>query len=216
MKKFSLVVIISVLSMSILAAVASAGEREWKGFHGVYAMTGSGSCLFSFKVFIPGFPAPLPDPRDPVDPNPWVALVVQEGIWTFERNGSGTFHGKQFGMAPPPYPTPSTIGGPNATPVDLIFDFDYDVTHGGKITVNVIPETFLGTYLAGPLVGLHYYLASKMTMFGRISSDHKSLTLTNGDIEIPAIMEVQILTLPNTRSLYGICDIGRVLIRVDE
>lgn len=216
MKKLAVIVIIAALSMFMLDSVALAGDRESKGFHGVYAMTGSGSCLFSFKVFIPGFPAPPPDPLVPPDPNPWVALVVQEGIWTFERNGLGTFRGKQFGMAPPPYPTPSTVGGPNATPVDLKFDFDYDVTHDGKITVNVIPETFLGTYLAGPAVDKNYFLTSEMTMFGQISRDHKSLTLTNGDIGTKEVMEVQILKLPNLRLLYGICDVGRVLIRVDE
>jgi hypothetical protein len=207
MKKFALIVIIAALSTFMLAAVASAGNGEWKGFHGVYAMTGSGSCLFSFTTLVPGLP---PDPPPAGLPNPWGAPVVQEGIWTFELNGSGTFHGTQFGMALPPYPTP------NATPVDLKFDFDYYVTHEGKITINVIPATFIGTYLAGSMSGNHYHLASEMTMYGRISIDHKSLTLTNGDIGTNEIMEVQTLTLPNGNPLYGICNVGRALIRVDE
>lgn len=207
MKKTALILIIAALSMIMSASVASTGGKEWKGFHGTYAMTGSGSCLFSFTTMVPGFPPPAPVPPDP---NPWVATLVQEGIWSFEHNGSGTFRGSQFGMALPPYPSP------NATPVEIKFDFDYYVAHDGKITVNVIPDSFSGTYLAGPMSKLNYFLVSEMTMFGQISSDHKSMTLTNGDAGTTEIMEVQILKLPNTRLLYGICNVGRTLIRVDK
>ena len=194
MKKLSLIVIVAALSIFMSAAMASANGPNWKGFHGVYAMTATGSCLNSFTEFNPGEVAPA---------DAFSAIIVEEGVWTFAGKGTGTFNGNRFGMTLPPFV------GRSATPTYIEFDFRYEITRDGEIDIVVDTSTFKATFLAGPSAGASFTV-DPYTMFGRLSSDHKTITLTSGGFE------VQTTTLPNGGSLYGICNIGRVLIRVKD
>lgn len=194
MKKLSLISIFAALSIFMTAAMVYAYGNRWRGFHGTYAMTATGSCLNSFQEFEPGQLAPA---------DAFGAIIVEEGIWTFARKGTGTFSGNRLGMTLPPFP------GTSATPTSIVFDFSYEITRDGEIDIIVDPSTFRATFLAGPSEGASFTV-NQYTMFGRLSSDHKTMTLTSGGFE------VQTTTLPNGGSLYGICNIGRVLIRVND
>jgi hypothetical protein len=201
MKKLAIIVIIAALSSFISAAVVSADDQDWKGFHGEYAMTSAGFCLYSYSSFTPGTAAcngttfPL---------TCWNAQLVAEGVWSFGPDGTGSFTGTQFGMAPPPYL------GPNVLPVDLVFDFTYTVKNDGVITVAIVPGTFFGTFLAGSNEGKRYTV-DIFNFFGMVSTDRKTVTLNSAN-------ELQHYTSPDIQALnfYGICNVSRTLIRVDR
>ena len=135
MKKLALIVIVAALCMFISAAVASGDSHRRRGFHGVYAMTATGSCFNSFSEFVPG--------QVVTAPTAFVATFVDEGIWTFERRGTGTFSGNRFGMSLPPFKFSS------AAPSEIKFDFSYTITHDGEIEIVVDPLTFSAKFLAG-------------------------------------------------------------------
>lgn len=123
MKKYALIVSVAALSIFMTAAMASADRNSWRGFHGEYAMSGSGNCIYSTDGFYPNN-----IPQVIAADKTWGAYYTVEGIWNFEPNNTGTFQGKQFGMAPYPYPFP------NSTSVEFSFDFKYTVDHDGFIT----------------------------------------------------------------------------------
>ena len=201
MKKFTLIVIITALTIFTSAAMVSADGHRWRGFHGEYAMTSTGFCLYSFSPFFPGEPA-CSGTDTPL--TCWGALLVADGFWSFWRNGEGSFTGSQYGMAPPPY------ANANALPVDLDFDFTYTVTNDGVITAAIVPDTFFGTFQAGVNKGKKYTV-DIFNFYGMVSTDRKTITLNSAN-------ELQHYTSPDipAMSLYGICNISRTLIRVDR
>jgi hypothetical protein len=199
MKKLTLIVIGTSLCIFMSAAIVSAGGNRWSGFHGTYAMTATGSCLNSPTVVEPGVPPS----------NSFAAIIVEEGTWTFERKGTGTFIGNRFGMTLPP------LSGHSATPTEIVFDFSYKLTQDGEIDITVDTSTFNATFLAGvPPDKTKTFSVDIYTMFGRLSSDHKTMTLTSGGFEV----QKTTVKLDGTTvaELNGICNIGRVLIRVDD
>jgi len=200
MKKLSLIVIIAALFTFFSAAIISANDKDWRGFHGEYAMTSTGFCLYSFSPFSPGETA-CSGTATPL--TCWGALLVADGFWSFGRDGKGSFTGSQYGMAPPPY------ANANALPVDLEFDFTYTVTNDGVITAAIVPGTFFGTFQAGLNAGKRYTV-DIFNFYGMVSTDRKTMTLNSAN-------ELQHYTSPDipAMSLYGICNVSRTLIRVD-
>ena len=99
MKKFTLILIVASLCMLMSAVVVSADGHRWRGFHGEYAMTSTGFCLYSFSSFSPGEVA-CNGTATPL--TCWGAQLVADGTWSFWRNGKGSFTGSQYGMAPLP------------------------------------------------------------------------------------------------------------------
>jgi hypothetical protein len=185
------------------AAVVSADDKNWMGFHGEYAMTSAGFCLFSYSKFDSGKPA-CDGTAEGSSLTCWNAQIVAEGIWSFNRGGKGSFAGSQFGMAPPPFATP------NVLPVDLAFDFTYHVTKDGEITAAIVPGTFVGTWLAGPMKGLTYTV-DIFNFFGMVSKDRKTMTLNS------SANDLQNLTSDDTgMDIYGRCNISRTLIQIGD
>ena len=201
MKKLALIVIIAALSTFMSAAVVSADGKDWKGFHGEYAMTSAGFCLFSFSPFSPGTTACAGN-TTPL--TCWGAQLVADGFWSFGRDGKGAFTGSQYGMAPPPY------AAANVLPVDLEFDFTYTVTNDGVITAAIVPGTFFGTWMAGPNVGKKYTV-DLFNFYEMVSTDRKIITLNSAN-------ELQHYTSPDLPALsfYKICNVSHTLIRIDH
>ncbi len=201
MKKFALIVIIAALCTFMAATIASADGKGWKGFHGEYAMTSAGFCLYSFSAFAPGMKA-CDGTGSPL--TCWGAQLVADGVWSFGRDGKGAFTGSQYGMAPPPYAVA------NVLPVDLEFDFTYTVTNDGVITAAIVPGTFFGTWMAGGNEGKRYTV-DIFNFYGMVSKDRRIITLNSAN-------ELQHYTSPDlpTVSFYGICNVSRTLIRVDH
>jgi hypothetical protein len=203
MKKLALILIIAALFTFMSAAVVSADDKNWMGFHGEYAMTSAGFCLFSDNPFTPGSQAC--DGSDTDNLTCWGAQVVADGVWSFGPRGMGSFTGHQYGMAPPPF------AFANVLPVDLEFDFTYTVTNDGKITAAIVPGTFWGTWMAGGRTGKKYTV-DIFNFHGMVSSDRKTVTLNSAN-------ELQHYTTPDFPPetwWYGICNISRTLIRVDN
>jgi hypothetical protein len=196
MKKLAVFVVIGAIATFIAVAIASAGG-DWKAIHGEYAMTGGGNCLFSPSGFNPNF--------TPIGPS-WHGSSLATGIWTFKRNGKGTMQqGTQLALTLPPSPIPT-----GASSAEFSFDFTYKVTDDGTITVDVVPGTFTGEFVTGPLAGVTFtYVTPTFSMLGMVSADHKTITLASGN-------DVQQINLSNNTTVFAICNLGRVLIRVDE
>jgi hypothetical protein len=201
MKKRILIVLMAALPIIMLANAVFADDHEWKGFHGEYAMTLAGFCLFSTSTFSPGYPA-CDGSAEGNALTCWNAQIVAEGIWSFNRGGKGSFAGSQFGMAPPPF------ANPNVLPVDLAFDFTYQVTKDGEITAAIVPGTFVGTWLAGPMKGLTYTV-DIFNFFGMVSKDRKTITLNSN------ANDLQNFTSAATgMNIYGRCNLSRTLIQI--
>jgi hypothetical protein len=201
MKKIAFILIFTALSMFMSVALVSADGKGWRGFHGEYAGTATGSCLYSFLLFEPGFTVPTPSTFPP--PDAFGSTIVAEGSWTFERNGTGSFKGKQFGISFPPFP------GRSANVVDIIFDFAYTIQHDGKITITMEDGTFVGTYEYGPNADLTYTV-DQLEIAGIILNDKKTISLMSGGAD------VQTYTLPGNVKLYGICNVVYDLLLVDR
>ena len=207
MKKLAVIVMMIATVTFMAAAMASAGghgHHSW-GIQGEYAMTGPGSCLYSRVPFNDNHQAPDPS-------NSWIAFKLTEGTWTFERHGTGKAQYNLHGIAASQAPAfPLATGDTDA----ISFEFTYTITDDGMITGELVPGTYLDTFVKGPLASSGYWSTfDKLSFFGRVSTDHKTLMLNSAN-------EVQTATIylgttTNTRTLYEICNYGRILIRVDE
>lgn len=188
MKKPFLVLVIAALCIFMLAVVASADGKGWRGFHGVYLMRATGSCLHStlgFEQTNDGFFIPILGTGSQV----WGATTMAYGTWTFKRDGTGEASGENYVIDFPPGspsgipPNTNSPNGPKARDNPFSFTFTYDVTHEGAITITVIPGVF----------GFE----------GMVSTDLKSITLDS---------EYQFFGPPSGGPAY--CNTARVLTRV--
>jgi hypothetical protein len=102
---------------------------------------------------------------------------------------------------------PSTIPPTSASSLEFSFDFTYKVTDDGTITVDVVPGTLKAEYVTGPLAGVTFTYG--FSMFGMVSEDYKTITLASGN-------DVQQIKLSNNTTVYSICNLARVLIRLGE
>jgi hypothetical protein len=205
MRKLAVIVMMIALATVLPVTMASADDHHhWWGIQGTYATTGPGACLYSLS----GFNSDLTVPSGGVS---WIASKLAVGTWTFNRNGTGRAQDTVYGIAGPPYSSPT---GDSA---EISYDFTYSVAHDGTITVEMLPGTFVGTYATGPNAGKEpprTFIVDKFLSFGKVSTDHKTLTLNSAN-------EVQTFTiyrpdLVNQLLVPAICNYGRVLIRVSE
>jgi hypothetical protein len=207
MKK--LLVFIMLPALVLLAASSvSAFDFFWGRIHGTYAMTATGTCLWAPDGFNPKF----------FSPNAYSSHFAAQGLWNFEPNGTGKAEVTQFGIsAPPIVGAPTTTAG-GAASVKYSFDFDYAMTHDGKITV--WPRNLSATFLTGPKTGITYTVEpaapigstatpEPIAYSGMVSTewDHKTLIINSGN-------ELQKYFFSDETTCYGICNSGRVLIRV--
>jgi hypothetical protein len=194
-KKLAVFVIIAAIAMLIVVAMASAGDHKWKAFHGEYAATSVGTCLWTWTGWKPNL--------TPVDVSTgYTSSTTQQTIWTFYPDGTGTGQGRNVGLT---YVFPSYAA---AGLSEMSWQFTYNITHDGTITTDLIPGTFVGTFLQGPNKGLTWTW-DKLSDSGMVSQDHKTITLSS---VAPDVVKLTFGSIVN----YGICSYGRVLTRVDE
>jgi hypothetical protein len=195
-KKLAVFVVIAAMAMFIAATMASADDNKWKAFHGKYAATSMGSCLWTPKGFYPNLIA--------VDPTTGSSNShTSQTIWTFYPDGTGTVQGRQVGL------TDVLIYYASGSSSEISWQFTYNITHDGTITTDLIPGTYEGTHLQGPSKDLTFTM-DKMSDSGMVSQDHKTITL--GSVTADVVK----LTYSSGTVYYGICFFGRVLSRVDE
>lgn len=88
-----------------------------------------------------------------------------QGIQTFYGDGKGTVRGSQVTISSYPYL------------FKFHYDFTYSISNDGTITTNLIPGTWIGTYITGPVVG-QTVTKDNFTLSGMASNDNKVLVFT--------------------------------------
>jgi len=176
-KKLAVFVIVAAITMFIAIPVASAdGEKYRKTLHGEYAFTGSGACTLAPGGFEENFTPANPDSAN-MGPNFW------EGVYTFNRNGTGKMDARQCYHDGPNALVPYSSGC-----AELSWEFEYKMD-GAEITFTFIPGTYSLVYTAGPNVVFPPIPippnTSSLTVFeqqwtGRISPDGKNLFVFYG------------------------------------
>ena len=190
MKKV-LILIITVLSVFMLIAVASAGGEHgehWKRLNGDYAMIASGGCYHSTTGFSETSPGSgLYTPIENENTVIWSATVAATAFWTFEPDGTGTvWNGENYVIDFFPGDTVAPLFPPDAPPSvnrmnPFSFIFKYTVTRYGDITIT--PDSALFPVLEGT-----------------VSQDKKTITLVSlnklgGSPKGPAVCSItRILT----------------------
>jgi hypothetical protein len=215
-KKLAIFVMMAAIAIFIAAATASAGDHDGKtigddhrnAIVGEYMYAGMNNCISS--PVPPGFDE-LFRALGPVT----YASGTLQGIFTFKPHGKGTVKGRQVSVS-----LPQSINQPpaaaqhpfaSATSSDLSYDFTYEVTDDGTITLEMVPETFDVTILTGPSAGKVTWDVDKISLSGLISKDYKTMTL--GAIE-PAVWTLTYH--PSNAIVQSICGTWRFLTRLEE
>jgi hypothetical protein len=208
-KRLAVLVVITVMATFILTAMASAGSLKTQG---QYVSTGSGTCFIALKGF-----------NDTGVPNPWASPPVpdaykslswsiqtfsSEGVWTFERDGTGSLTGTNRSVTLP-YSLPSGAVTPSAGVQEVSFAFHYDVDDDG-ITITADPGTYVIEWTYGPNNGIAYHL-NGFSRKGSISPDGKTIILNGGVPNKMTFVESLGGTLPPGVS-QNICNGSYVLI----
>ena len=180
------IAIIIVVAPFIMAAMALAAEPIPHGIRGQYAFTGGGTTLWAWL----GFETNL---RPKGAPGAYFFQTFSlEGVYTFERDGTGSFKALSYGTT-----LPFTVPNPNAPPptitvpssggsVNVTYLFHYTVTDDGKITVTADPGTYAAEWKSGPSAGKTYRFDG-LSRTGLIMPDGKTITLIGG---APNVMSV--------------------------
>ncbi len=137
------------------AGIVQAGPNQL--LNGDYAFTGEASCLVSNT----GFNTDL-TPQD----GRFVVSFSVHGVRTFNGDGTGTLKGRSVGFS----------GG--AFSSDFQASFTYDVASDGTFTTQVTGQ-LTGKELTGERAGQTFTIDHFPELSGRISQDHKSLTLAS-------------------------------------
>ena len=155
MKRITLLLTISVLSIFMLATVVFADGKGGKTISGVYEMVARGNALISTTGFTETDNGWIANAGGHV----WGTIDMAYGTWEFKPDGTGTVEGRNFAFdLPPGHP----VHGPRARDNDFYFEFEYEITNGGAIHVWVTTP------------GL-----TMLEMEGTVSKDRKAMTLNN-------------------------------------
>lgn len=207
MKKLAVFLMIPAL-VFLTAAMASAGG--WGAIHGNYEMVATGTCLHDkspVSTVGGGFTftgtGTLGDPytATPKSDNYFISTYMGEGTWTFFSDGTGMMQVMQYCILPPytgsPKPKVTQSLMPSfPVPPNLLVDenqvpFTYEVD-GSTITVTIPPPV-------------------KLTLVGKISSDHKTMTLQSA-MPVPE----QGTQFNALIGYWQICTVARTLTRMKE
>ena len=183
-----------VSALVVWAASAIADDRDGHSrLKGEYAFTGTTACLVapgSTSPATPTNPTPgisLPNAGfnanlQPVDGKVFSSSSSVEGIRTFNGDGTGTVKGTVVSITVPPTPGPAGTGYPSFPPSassnTFSASFTYTVLADGTFTVELVPGSFLGTFLTGPRTGQTVTI-DKTPLAGLIGEDKKMLTLAS-------------------------------------
>jgi hypothetical protein len=184
MKNIVIILIITTLTIFMAAVVVSADGNRSGRFHGVYEMSLMSSCLHSMLGFNETEPPFTPIAGSEV----WGATAMAQGAWTFYPDGTGDAEGNNYVIDFPPGPPSQVIfpAGPMARGNPFGFEFTYDVTAKGAITVT---------------------RDNGLVMEGAVSDNRKAMTL-------PSMYLFYDLSAYGLG--YAVCNTARNLIRVKK
>jgi hypothetical protein len=186
------------IAMLALTTAANADSPKLKGD---YAFTGSASCLDAVNGFDANLQA-IPNPPGSPTNGYFSSTFSIEGVRTFNGDGTGSVKARAVAMILPPF-----ASGPGAASIDVTFSFTYAVDGAGGFTSELVPGTFVGTYLTGPRTGQTDSI-DKLPLSGLIGNDASVLTLAS------VVPTVEKQTFSNGDVRYRICHRSRVLVRM--
>jgi len=192
-----LAAVVMMIATGVFMAVTMASASDEGVLRGVYGMAATGTCLHDKSGFDFSGEGTLLKPYTaiPKSDDHFVSTFMGHGAFWFDGKGNGSMWVQQYCVLPPFTGSPKTkvtqALSPSAPlPPDMTHvPFTYDVD-GYKVTVT-IPS-------------------NKLTLFGWLSSDHKTMTLQSA-IPLPG-QEVQYNGLIG---YWQICTIARTLNRID-
>ncbi len=125
-KRLAVFVIVAAIAMFMAVAIASADPKDNHALKGQYAFTGPGQCVVSptgfGKNYIPPQPAFV-----------FAASQIWEGVYTFERDGSGSL--KAFQRA---FGIPSL----SLETANISWEFEYKMTDKDRFQTSLTPGTY--------------------------------------------------------------------------
>jgi hypothetical protein len=189
LKKLAVFVIITALTMFIVAAMASAaGKNDWKAIHGEYAATSTLSCNgYYLDGTLEGS-----------------GTISQLAIYTFNGDGTGRMQGRfvRIGFLPAPSESPP--------PLDFSWNFTYEVADDGTITTTIVPGT-AEWKIPGTNIVVLKDTGGGYSDSGWVSVDHKTIIL--GTVEV---QDQELTVQPDGPVFLTKCNASRVLIRVGK
>jgi len=168
-KKLVLLMIITVIATFMMAATVTAGSPGNRSIRGVYAATGSVTCLVA--------PLGFDEQLIPKSGASMVMTGTMEGVFTFYRDGTG--HAERPHC--PVVILSSTVGVPFPSAGDSTdsWDFEYEVKQDGSIILTQVPGSHSGEFTAGPMAGFKYKNDNR-NWWGKILPDGKTIALNGG------------------------------------
>ena len=173
------------LAATLLIAAAN-GAAQAKDFdnllRGDYAFSGEGSCLVSRG----GFNRDL-TPAGPPASFPFITSFSVQGVRTFNGDGTGKVVARVLVISHPfALPTsPALFNRGSASSSDILVDFTYEVASDRTITLDAV--SFTGTTLTGNEAGQTFFVTNFPRFSGRISQDHRTLTIAHSEPTIETI-----------------------------
>jgi hypothetical protein len=194
--KLAAFVVIAAWVIFMTAASAPAGDHQRRTIHGEYGWTGPVHCLSTPSGFTNGFPN-----------NPASLSILSnksQGTCTFRHDGTGEVQ----------FTSVSTTDSPTASAGAILFETSYQHTYkiseDGAITIDVVPNTYVQTYLSGPYPGKHLNI-DVFPLTGWVSADYKTMTIATPE---PKVLT---MTIPEfSYTFYGICHASFTLIRLSD
>jgi hypothetical protein len=177
-------------------APAPAGDHHQRTIHGVYGWTGPVNCLTTpsnFTNFKPNDPTSLS-----------VMSNKGQGTCTFNHDGTGEVRFTSVST------TDSPAASAGATLTQTSYQHTYKITEDGAITIDVVPNTYVQTYLSGPYKGYHLSI-DVLPLTGWVSADYKTMTIATPE---PQVLTMTFKEFPVT--VYGICHASFTLIRLSD
>jgi hypothetical protein len=125
----------------------------------------------------------------------------------FNGDGTGSVRATEVGFVPPP-PAPG-FAGVSAEAATITYSFTYTVNGDGTFTAQLVPGTFVGTFIQGPRSGQTYTI-DNFHLTGLLTNDNKVLTVATSQAEV----ETQ--TFSNGDVRPRVCHRSRILTWIGE
>jgi hypothetical protein len=210
-----------ICSVSLLGLMyAGSALADTPQLKGDYAFTGSATCLFApGSSTTPSNPTPGValsnsgfDPQlRPIDGHVFSSSSDVEGIHAFNGDGTGSVRGTSVFVTVPPTPGPTYPHFvPDAGSVSFSFSFTYTVNNDGTFSTQMVPGTYLETFLTGGRAGQTASVDQLANATGLIGKDAKTLTLS---IIQP---QVEVVSYSNGDVWPRICHRSRVLAKIGD
>ncbi len=198
-KRVAVLVIIAAIAVFMVGMASAANNANVTG---EYAFSGRVSYILTPSGF-------NPTTLIPSDPSSVTSNSINcQGIFTFKRDGTGTFDSTGVLLALPPQVSPPI---PRANAFTWWFTFTYDVADDDTITIDAVKNSFHVTFDTGLGGGVVSFTADTYPLSGMVSVDHKTITLGS-----PTTF-IQTLTFkPSGIVLQGIPNSSYVLTRLRQ